>query len=276
MVRIGYYQFAPVFGDKTRNLEHLLDALAGVEADIVVLPELPFTGYLFRDRVELEEMAEDPAESAIVESLTGLCKARDFYCVTGFAERAPGACFNSALLLGPEGLVHTYRKLHLFCEEKTIFEAGDRPLAVHEIAGIRMGMMICFDWALPEVARTLALKGADVICHPSNLVLDYCQQTMKARCIENSIFAVTANRYGTDERTHGTVTFTGRSQIVDPRGNVLHRSTRGEDDLVIVDIDVNRARDKKITPWNDLLGDRRPEFYRELCADDGHNGATQS
>ena len=230
-------------------------------------------------------MVEDPAHSTIVESLADLCKERDFYLVTGFAERAGSACFNSALLLGPEGLLHTYRKLHLFCEEKRIFEAGDRPLAVHEIRGVRIGMMICFDWALPEVARTLALKGADVICHPSDLVLDYCQQTMKARCIENSIFAVTANRYGTDARPHGTVTFTGRSQVVDPRGNLLHQSSEGDDDLCLVEIDANRARDKKITPWNDLLGDRRPEFYGELCREtecadevhtDGDKGAISS
>ncbi len=276
MARIGYYQFAPAFGEKNKNLDRILGALADVEADIVVLPELPFTGYLFRDRAELESMAEDPVQSPIVESLAGLCKRRDFHLVTGFAERAGSACFNSALLLGPEGLVHTYRKLHLFCEEKTIFDAGDRPLAVHEIRGVRMGMMICFDWALPEVARTLALKGADVVCHPSDLVLDYCQQTMKARCIENSIFAVTANRYGTDARSHGSVTFTGRSQVVDPRGAVLYQSSQGADDLFLVDIDVNRARDKKITPWNDLLGDRRPEFYGELCCEGGDKGATSS
>jgi len=264
VVRIGYYQFAPSFGEKDQNLAKVVHALSGVEADIVVLPELPFTGYLFRDRAELESMVEDPLRSPIVESLAGLCKERDFYLVTGFAERAGEKCFNSALLIGPEGHLHTYRKLHLFCEEKKIFDAGDTPLAVHTVRGTRIGMMICFDWALPEVARTLALEGADVICHPSDLVLDYCQQTMVSRCIENSLFAVTANRHGTEKRPHGTVTFTGRSQVVEPRGELLHRSAENSDELFLADVDPRRARDKQITPWNDLLADRRPEFYEAL------------
>jgi len=71
---------------------------------------------------------------------------------------------------------------------------------------MRVGMMVCFDWAFPEVARALALKGADLIGHPANLVLTYCQQAMVTRCIENLVFAVTANRYGTEERPHGELT----------------------------------------------------------------------
>lgn len=125
--------------------------------------------------------------------------------------------------------------------------------------------MICFDWFFPEMTRTLALKGADLICHPSNLVLNYCQSAMITRCLENAVFAVTANRYGMDQRPHGELTFTGQSQIVAPKGEIFYRSGPEQDDLYIAEVDIDRARDKRITERNDLLADRRPEFYLELC-----------
>jgi predicted amidohydrolase len=125
-------------------------------------------------------------------------------------------------------------------------------------------MMICFDWVFPEVTRTLMLLGADVICHPANLVLTYCQQAMAVRCIENLVFAVTANRYGTERRPHGEIAFTGQSQIVAPKGKVLHRSSPDQDDLHILSIDVTLARDKRIGTQNDVVANRRPRFYREL------------
>jgi predicted amidohydrolase len=270
MHRIGYYQFEPQFGKVEQNLAHILSTLDAVEADLIVLPELALTGYSFADRREAIALAEDPQHSPAVDALVDLCRARDLYLVTGFAERAgerrdnSGRCYNSALLLGPEGLLHTYRKLHLFGTEKECFDPGDTPLQVHEVRGMRVGLMICFDWAFPEVARILALRGADVLCHPANLVLTYCQQTMLARCIENGVYAITANRYGTEQRPHGTLSFTGQSQVVAPKGALVHRSAVQGDELYVAEIDVALARDKRLTAQNDILGDRRPEFYREL------------
>ena len=125
-------------------------------------------------------------------------------------------------------------------------------------------MMVCFDWVFPEVARVLALQGADIICHPSNLVLGYCQQTMLTRCLENKVYAITANRFGFDRRPHGNLRFTGRSQIVAPGGTLLHRAASQRNDLFVMDIDPALARDKSITARNEVLQDRRPEFYRIL------------
>ena len=264
--RIGYYQFAPAFGQVDRNLAHVVDALSRAEADLVVLPELPFTGYFFRDREELAALAEDPQHSPTVDSLTALCKARDLYLVTGFAERRRDRCFNSALLIGPQGLVHTYRKLHLFGTEKACFDPGDTPLAVTQVRDIAMGMMICFDWIFPEVARALTLAGADVLCHPSNLVLTYCQQAMLTRCTENLVYAVTANRFGADVRPHGEIAFTGQSQIAAPRGDLIHRAASDRPQLHVAEVDLCRARDKHLTAQNDLLADRRPAYYGALCA----------
>jgi predicted amidohydrolase len=266
MTRIGFYQFYPQFGHVGKNLAQVVNALREADADLIVLPELAFTGYYFRDRDELARLAEDPAESSTVDGLIALCRERDFYLVTGFAEKCLDRYFNSALLIGPEGLVHTYRKLHLFNTEKNCFDEGDVPLQMNEVRGMRVGMMVCFDWAFPEVARALALKGADLIGHPANLVLTYCQQAMVTRCIENMVFAVTANRYGTEERPHGELTFTGQSQVVAPKGALVYQSCPDQDDLYVAQVDIGLARDKKISERNDVLTDRRPEFYRELCA----------
>lgn len=260
-MKVGYYQFRPLFGKVERNLDKVLAALADVEADLIVLPELAYTGYYFADRDEAYRLSQDVSSSPIIESLIDLCRQRNFYIVSGFAEKYLDKCFNSSVLVGPEGLVHTYRKLHLFSDEKNVFTPGDIPLQVNRIGDVNIGMMVCFDWVFPEVVRTLALQGADIICHPANLVLFFCQDTMITRCLENRVYAVTANRYGADKRPHGELKFTGKSQIVAPGGELLKRSPSQRDDLVIIDIDPTTSRNKHITALNEVLADRRPEYY---------------
>ena len=264
MFKIGYYQFEPHFGMVQKNLERVLSALTDVQADLIVLPELPFTGYYFKDREELNDLAEDVNDSSTIERLKNFCRQQDLYIVTGFAEKATDKIFNSAILIGPGKIVHTYRKLHLFNTEKDYFDPGDTSLEVALVRDVKIGLMVCFDWVFPEVARILALKGADILCHPANLVLTYCQQAMLTRSLENSVFTVTANRYGTEKQPHGELTFTGQSQITDPKGNLLSRAKPHADSLPVIEIDIDSARDKKITDKNDLFSDRRPEFYNEL------------
>jgi predicted amidohydrolase len=231
----------------------------------MVLPELAFTGYNFKDKKELESVAEDPSYSHTIQALQELCIKRDFYVVTGFAEKHGQRIFNSAILLGPEGIVKIYRKIQLFFKEKEIFDPGDGLPDVQTVKGVKIGMMICFDWIFPEIMRVLTLKDADIICHPANLVLSYCQEAMKTRCLENNVFAVTANRFGADSRPHGVLKFTGNSQIVAPKGKLLYRARRQREELFVVEIDPSLARDKKLTELNDILEDRRPEFYGDLC-----------
>ncbi len=261
-MRVGYYQFQPEFGLVKHNLKKVEITLSGVQADIIVLPELAFTGYLFEDRDELQSLAEDISDSPTVQRLTKLSTNNSFHLVTGFAERKGEKLYNSALVIGPSGVVHCYRKLHLFNTEKDYFDPGDTPLDVVEIAGVKVGIMVCFDWIFPEVVRTLALKGADLICHPSNLVLSYCQKAMLTRSLENSVYSITANRTGMDSRSHGELSFTGRSQLVGPRGEILESSSQQEEEVVLCDIDISQARDKFMTERNDLFLDRRPSFYR--------------
>jgi len=263
-MRVGYYQYHPEFGAPKRNLEKVIDSLDGVDADIIVLPELAFTGYFFEDRDELHELAEDVSESIIVEGLTRLCKNNKYYLVVGFAELCKGRLYNTALLIGPSGLLHLYRKLHLFNTEKEYFNPGDTPLKTIEIRGAKIGVMICFDWVFPEVARSLALLGADLICHPSNLVLTYCQKAMFTRSLENSVYSITANRTGKEIRPRGELLFTGQSQIVGPKGELIANSNSDEEAVAIFDIDLSDARNKFITENNNLFTDRRPEFYAPM------------
>jgi len=257
----GYCQFRPRFGRVRENLEGVIRALRQVRADLIVLPELPFTGYHFRDRSEALALAEDPRDSDTVAALARLCKRKRMHLVTGFAERRRDRVFNSALLIGPQGLRHVYRKLHLFKDEKSCFDPGDIDLSVQTVNDFRIGMMVCFDWAFPEVARTLALKGAQLLCHPANLVLAHCQQAMLTRSLENAVYAVTANRTGADRRPHGVLRFTGGSQITAPGGRLLHRAPAARAKIHVTALDMSAAGNKWLTPRNHLLRDRRPEFY---------------
>lgn len=261
LIKVGFYQFQPIFGKKNQNLDKIINTLNNIQTDLIVLPELVFTGYHFENRDELRSLSEEVHDSIILKKLTELCRQNDFYIVTGFAERYDEKLYNSAVLVGHEGVMHTYRKLHLFNEEKLYFDPGDIPLQINEINGTKIGIMICWDWIYPEVVRKLAIQGADIICHPSNLVLPYCQYTMVSRCMENSVFAITANRIGSDKKPHSEIKFTGRSQIVAPKGKIIYQAEAQKEKLYIAEIDLSESRDKKMNLHNDLFKDRRPDYY---------------
>jgi predicted amidohydrolase len=166
-------------------------------------------------------------------------------------------------LIGPGGVAGVYRKVHLFHDEKLYFQAGDRGFPVFEVAGVRVGLLVCFDHMFPEAARTLALEGAEIICHPSNLVLpEYGQLTTRVRSIENRVYWILANRHGTERRGGKSLTYTGCSQVVAPDGELLARAEPDGDALTIVEVDPLAAKDKHVTESNDLFADRRVELYR--------------
>jgi 5-aminopentanamidase len=266
-MKIAFYQFAPEFGRGGENLTKIISALSqpAFEADLYVLPELCLSGYQFLSREEALAHAEEIPAGESCQEFIRHCRERNCYIVAGLCERAGDDVFNTSILVGPKGLIGVYRKIHLFWDEKKIFSPGDLPFGVWDIGAARIGMMICFDWIFPEAARSLALAGADIICHPVNLVLPFCQQAMITRCLENGIYAVTANRVGFEERGgRDRLTFTGGSQIVSSRGDPLVRAGREGESLQIIEIDPLRAREKMITPENHILDDRRPRFYRRL------------
>lgn len=168
------------------------------------------------------------------------------------------------MLIGPKGVEHIYRKLHLFNAEKKYFDEGDIPLQVNIVNDVKIGMLICFDWVFPETIRALTLQGAEVIAHPSNLVLTFCQEAMITRCLENRVFAVTTNRFGSDKRQLGELKFTGKSQIVGPGGVLISRAASQREALFIAEIDPEQSHNKNITALNDLIADRRTEYYQDL------------
>jgi predicted amidohydrolase len=265
-LRAGFVQTVPRFGDLEGNLRRARElAERAPEFDVLVLPELFSTGYAFVDRREAEGLAEE-LTGPTCSWLRAVASERRGWVVGGFAERAGSRLFNSAALVGPAGEIHVYRKIHLFDREKDLFDAGDAPFAAIPIRTERgtvlVGLMICFDWFFPESARSLALDGAEVLLHPSNLVLDKCQGAMPTRCLENRVFAVTANRSGEDDRGPLRIAFTGRSQITAPDGAVLASAPAEGEATEVVELDLAAARDKHVTAGNDLLADRRPDMYR--------------
>ena len=265
-MRVGFYQFQPRFGRPRENAEALAGALRQARADLLVAPELATSGYLFASREESAGLAETlPGPST--ELLTQACRQTGGRVVLGVAEKAADGFYNSAALVGPGGVEGVYRKTHLFGDEKLHFTAGRTGFPVFTVqvgeARVRLGLLVCFDHFFPEAARSLALAGAQLICHPSNLVLpEYAQLSSRVRSIENRVFWILANRYGTEDRGGKALAFTGASQITAPDGKVLARAPASGDALEVVDIDPALADNKKVTARNNLWEDRRPELYR--------------
>jgi len=261
-MKIGFLQFAPTRLDPIHNLSLIQSALAGSTFDLLVLPELANSGYLFEDRAELEMVSETAdGKGVFLSSLISIAAEQHACIVCGFAERAPEGIYNSAAAITENGVLALYRKVHLFYTEKDFFLPGNLGFPVFEFQSTCIGMMICFDWQFPEAARTLALKGAQIICHPSNLVLPWCQQAMITRSLENAVFSITANRTGSETTTQQSLHFTGSSQIIGPKGQKLASAPEEGINLKIVEINPEQASDKFFTPRNNLFRDRRPDTY---------------
>ena len=267
-MKIGVYQNNPEFGQVRKNVEQAIIELERVTADLVVLPELFNTGYQFISREEVFDLAEELPLGPTCKALSELARLKKMFLVFGLAERYKANIFNSAAVVGPKGLIGKYRKSHLFYEEKYFFDPGDTGFKVFDIGVARLGVMICFDWWFPEVARSLALLGADIICHPANLVLLGCHRAMVTRSLENGVYSITANRAGHEARGgKDRLVFTGESQILDNRGNLLANMKRENTGILVVEIEVTNARDKSISAMNDRFNDRRPELYHAIIHD---------
>ena len=265
MLKVGFFQFNPLFGKVRANVSRVIECLSQVEADLVVLPELFTSGYQFVSRREAERLAEEIPDGYTTRRLSTLARAKRLFIVAGLPERKGSGLYNSAVLIGPEGFIDVYRKAHLFYEEKLWFSPGNSYLKVWDIGLARIGMMICFDWFFPEVMRVLSLKGADIICHPANLVLPHGPNAMVTRCLENRVFAITADRIGYEERGgKERLAFIGTSQVVSPSGEVLYRASTDKEELKILEIDPREARKKAVNRHNDLFKDRRIDLYAEL------------
>lgn len=265
-MKIAFLQFNPSYLKVAANLDRAEALLKGADADLVVLPELFTSGYFFQSTEHAAEVAEEIPGGPATEQLSAWARATGATLVAGLPECADDRLFNSAVVVVPEGYLGTYRKVHLYYEEKKHFAPGDLGFPVFDVTdregrGYRLGVMVCFDWYFPEAARSLALQGADIIAHPSNLVRPDCPRAMPIRALENRVFTVTANRYGEESNGREQLTFIGQSEICSPDGEILLRADRTGDFLGTTDVDLQQARWRQLTVHNDLFADRRPDCY---------------
>jgi len=251
-MHVGFVQLDPKILDVEGNVNAALRLIGGKRADLIVLPELFNTGYNFKNRGEIASVAELVPEGATTQALRELSKRDGAMVVAGVAERKGRSLYNSAVVLKDGKYIGTYRKVHLFYNEKKFFKPG----LEFKVFG-KVGVMVCFDWYFPESARSLMLKGAEVIAHPSNLVLSNCPEAMKTRALENRVYAVTADRVGIERGLR----YIGQSEIVNPRGRIIYRASATKEECVVRKIDLATARNKTVTPRNNLLRDRMPQAY---------------
>lgn len=263
---IALLQFNPLRKNVEKNIQKIEDLLHGIKADLIVLPELSNSGYLYETPQDLLPFSENKnGEGPYLKSLINLASKTQGVIITGYAEKANSLLFNSAIALNSKGPVANYRKTHLFDREKILFQPGDSGFVIFDWKEIKIGMMICFDWIFPESCRSLALAGAQIIAHPANLVLPYCQNAMVTRSIENRVFTITANRIGKEKIKQTELTFTGVSQITDPSGEIRYRGPENKATVHIMTINPDEALSKEINLRNNLFEDRRPALYPLLC-----------
>ncbi|MHA1374250.1 MAG: nitrilase-related carbon-nitrogen hydrolase [Promethearchaeota archaeon] len=260
-MKIGYVQTHPLFGEKETNFEQVNGLLKGVKADLLVLPELFSTGYTFVSKTEVQSLSEE-VDGPTFQFLKEQSQKAGAVLIAGFAEKDGDKIYNSAMIVYKKKNLGIYRKIHLYYKEKEWFSPGDKTPEVFKVNGINIGVMICFDWFFPETTRTLALQGAEVIAHPSNLVLPYCQKAMQTRCLVNRVYAITSNRIGREQRGEDDFTFTGGSQITSYNGKILSSSQNNDIGIAVVEIAIEKARDKHLNLYNNIFEDRRPEFYK--------------
>lgn len=261
-MQIGFAQFEPKIGQAEANRREIQRFVAEARhADLLVFPELAVSGYDFTDAEHAAQLAEPFDTGPTATLLRTLAAEHNTTIVAGYPERAPEGLYNAAMTALPDGSLVNYRKIHLFSRETLFFLPGDAPPPVIQTPHARVGVMICFDWIFPETARSLALAGAQIIAHPSNLVMQYCQRAMYCRSVENRVFTVTANRIGTETTGGRTLTFTGASQMLSPDGETLSRAPVDRPYLAVANIDPALADSKRLNEFNDVFKDRRPDLY---------------
>lgn len=269
--RVAAVQMDPQIGRVEANLAEILDKLgaaARAGAGLVAFPECALAGYAFGSRAEGWEFAE-PIPGPSTDRIVAACREHGAFAIVGMLERAGDRLFNAAVLLGPDGVVGTYRKIHLpFLGVDRFVDPGDAPPGVFEARGVRLGLHICYDASFPETGRVQTLLGADVLVIVTNWPVQStstAEHLPATRAIENVVYVMAVDRVGT-ERGFG---FAGRSSIVDPDGHILARAGATDPAILFADVDPARSRRKRLVrvPGEyelDRIADRRPEFYATI------------
>lgn len=270
-ITIALAQIDITFAEKERNLARMLQVLeetAGQGAQLTVFPEAALTGYCFDSLADAQPHAE-PINGPSTQRFTNLCQKLGTHAIYGLLESDGSRIFNACVLVGPQGVVGSYRKIHLpFLGVDRFTTPGDRPFAVHAAAGMKIGMHICYDGGFPESARVMMLQGADLVVLPTNWppgaeCMASC--AVNTRAMENNIYYAACDRVGDERGFH----FIGQSKICDPRGHTIAEAPHDREEILYAQVDVEFARRKKIIRVKDLheidrLRDRRPEMYGEI------------
>jgi len=218
-MKLAYCQYDVKNGDINANLKTVKRLLKNLDADIVVLPELAFTGYAFASKEALRPYTIPAIQTRIIEEMTSIARQYNLVIVAGMAETEQNHLYNSAFIIDKTGLVGKHHKINLTDNEQ-MFTPGDS-LEVYDVKGIKLGVTICFDTWFPEAFRKLADKGAELICAPSNFGGPWTIDVVKVRALENAIPVVMCNRIGLEIIAGEPAEFCGHSEIIDHQGNIL-------------------------------------------------------
>lgn len=276
-VKIAAVQIAPRLMETRSNLDRMLAMAreaAAERADLIVFPECSLAGYVFSNRRELGSFAETiPGPSS--EELASLCQELDIFVVFGLWEKEGERLFNASVLVGPQGLIASYRKNHLpFLGGDRFVDIGDRPFQVYQTPIGNIGLQICYDIAFPEGSRVLTLLGADILVLSTNFPQgrgEKYRRVICARSFENRVHVVSANRVGS-ERGY---LFAGLSVIADATGEILSQASSDSEEIIYGEVSLNSARQKHQVfipgQWElNCLADRRPELYGLIAKPNPH------
>jgi predicted amidohydrolase len=277
-VTVACLQFEPQVGSTEHNVSAglaLIDDAADQGADLIVLPELSDSGYVFETRQEAYSLSETAQSSVALLAWATVAKARGLHIVGGFCERDGNALYNSAAVIGPDGLVGIYRKTHLWGAENLFFERGNLGFPVFTTPIGRIAALICYDGWFPEAWRLCALQGADIVCVPTNWVPmpsqpDDLPSMSNILCMaaahSNSMFVAAASRTGVERGQQ----FIGQSLIVNHEGwPIAGPAPFDETTILLAECNLSEARRKRsLNDFNQLVRDRRADLYGEMLGSD--------
>ena len=270
MTRIVCRQLAPRVGELGPNCELSVQAVSDAVAqgaEVVVLPELVTSGYVFESRQEAASMAITPDHELF--GFWADAAAGQAVVVGGFCEEgSDGLLYNSAALVDRSGVVAVYRKVHLWDREKLVFEPGGEPPPVIDTAVGRIGVLICYDLEFPEMTRMLALASAELVTVPTNWPLVERPAGERPPAVVIAMAAARTNRMliaccdrtGTERGQE----WTAGTSVINASGWVL--ATADEQGMAVADVDLAETRSKSLAELADLLGDRRPNLYGALVS----------
>ena len=259
MIKLAQIQYSPLLGDINGNPSRVKTLLSECkEPELIILPELSDTGYNFPNKKYALKQSMPIDDNPFINLLLNHATKYKSHLVSGFCEKRNKKLFNSSILIGPDGILGIYQKIHLFMNEKDIFSEGSGGLLVYDLGDYKLGMQICFDYLFPEPWNILAHHEADIIAHPSNLVTHNAFKVIPALSVINKVFIATTNRMGSD----AGLLFAGKSFLSNPNGEIISTASESKEEILITEFEPAISRNKMITSRNHVFKDRRPDKYK--------------